>query len=194
MDETLPMEWRGRIRVLLYGMDLRSRADADDLTRSVNRILKRQRFGDDPEEFYDAVVAALRSGRVLAEDGQDEGAVRSALTGIVERFDARRPWPPAPFVEQDVQLWDELRAAPVVGVVQRGISKVGLAFGLHARPVTVGADRLDVLVVRMLSGRLVGMRASGVWGAPTVDVLSPADPEAVRAEIAEATGLVVDPP
>jgi hypothetical protein len=194
VDDTLPMEWRGRIRILLYGMDLRSRVGADDLTRCVDRILEDQRFGDDPEEFYDAVVAALRSGSALAEDDQDEGAVRAALTGIVERFDARRPWPPAPFVEQDVQRWDELRAAPVVGVVRQHISDVGLAFRLRARLVTVGADRVDVLVVRMLSGRLVGMRAIGVWGAPAVEVRSPAEPAAVRAEIAEATGLAVEAP
>jgi hypothetical protein len=194
MDDTLPMKWRGRIRILLYGMDLRSRVDADDLTRCVNRILKDQRFGDDPEEFYDAVVAALRSGLAVAEDDQDESTVRAALTGIVERFDARRPWPPAPFVEQDVQRWDELRAAPVVGMVRRGISDVEVAFGLGTRPVVVGGDRVDVLVVRMLSGRQVGMRASGQWGAPTVEVRSSAEPAAVRAEIAEATGLTVDPP
>lgn len=193
MNETVPMKWRGRMNILLYGMDLRSRADADDLTRSVDRILQDQRSGDDPDEYYDAVVSALRSGSVVAEAGQDEASVRAALIGIVEQFDARRPWPP-PFVEQNVQRWEELRATPVVGGIRRHISDVEVAFGLGARPVFVGADRLEVLVVRMLSGRLVGLRASGVWGAPTVEVRSPADPAAVRAEIAAATGLTVEAP
>jgi hypothetical protein len=192
MNGKVPTKWRGRMNILLYGMDLRSRADAADLTRSVDRILKDQRFGDDPEEYYGAVAAALQSGLALAEGGQDEGAVRAALTGILERFDARRPWPPAPLVEQEVQRWDELRVAPVVGVVHQHISEVGLAFGLSVRSVTVGTERLDVLVVQMLSGRLVGVRATGGWDVPTVEVRSPADPAAVRAEIAAATGLTVE--
>jgi hypothetical protein len=194
MNETVPMKWRGRMNVLLYGMDLRGRADADDLIRSVDRILEDQTLGDDPEEYYSAVAAALQSGMALAEDGQDEGTVRAALIGILARFDARRPWPPAPFVEQDVRRWNELRATPVVGVVRQHISEVGLAFGLSIRTVTIGTERLDVLVVQMLSGRLVGVRATGGWDAHTVEVRSPAEPTTVRTEIAEATGLTVEAP
>jgi hypothetical protein len=187
------MEWRGRLNIMLYRVDLRCRVDDDELALIVDSILRRQRFGDDPEEFYGALVSALRSGLPLAEDGrQDEDVFRAALVGLVERFDALRPWPPEPFVEQDVRRWDELRAAPVVGVIRRRTLDVELAFGLDVRPVTVGADHFEVLVVRMSGGQLVGLRASGIPDAPAVEVRSPAEPAAVRAEIAAAAGLTVE--
>jgi hypothetical protein len=142
------------------------------------------------------MVAALRSGRPLAEFGQDEDAVRDALAGIVRRLDARRPWPPPPYVEQDVQRWRELRTVPVVGRIALSVSEVEAAFALYAEPAEPG-DRTWVLVVRMLSGREVALREAGVWGdraAPLVGLRSPAEPADVRAEIAAATGLAVDPP
>jgi hypothetical protein len=193
MDEKPDRAWRGRIRSLLYGMRLQGPVDSAELDWCVEEELRRRRSGGDPEEFYAAAAAALRSGAALAEEGQDEGSVRDALEGIVRRFDDRRPWPPEPFLGQDVQLWQELGTAPVVGRIGTSMKVVEAAFDVRAEPPEPGASAW-VLVVRMLSGRMVALREAGVWGAPTVEVLSPAEPAAVRAEIAEATGLTVDPP
>jgi hypothetical protein len=193
MDEKPDRAWRGRIRSLLYGMRLGGPVESAELDWCVEGELRRRRSGDDPEETYAAVAAALGSGAALAEDGQDEDAVRDALEGIVRRFDARRPWPPEPFLGQDVQLWQDLRTAPVVGRIGKSMKVVEAAFDLRAEPPEPGAGAW-VLVVRMLSGRMVALREAGVWGAPTVELLSPAEPATVRAEIADATGLTVEAP
>jgi hypothetical protein len=194
MHDDSDLEWRGRIRGILYGVRLGSRVDGATLDWRVDLILERSRWGEDPEEDYTAMVAALGSGRPLAEDGQDEDAVRDALAGMVKRLDDRRPWPPPPFVEQDVQRWQELREAPVVGRIRTSMQYVEAAFSLHAEAVGSGADRSYVLVVLMRSGQLVALREKETLVGWVSDVHSTGDPAAVRAEIAAATGLTVDAP
>jgi hypothetical protein len=193
MGGTLPMEWRGRINIMMYQVDLRSRVDDDELALIVDSILRRQRFGDDPEEFNGALVSALRSGLPLAEDDrQDEDVFRAALTGLVERFDALRPWPPEPFVLLDAERWEELGGAAVIGRVAKPVGDVAQAFRLWSR---VGRDAGRVaLGVRMLSGRRVALCDVRNRSAPLVELRSPGDPAAVRAEVAAATGLTIDPP
>jgi hypothetical protein len=140
------------------------------------------------------MVTALGSGRSLAEDDQDEGAVRDALAGMVQRLDDRRPWPPPPFVGQDVARWSETRAAPVVGRIWRSMKNIEATFSLRAEAVGSGADQSDVLVVLMRSGQLVALRQKETLVGWVSDVHSTGDPAAVRAEIAAATGLTVDAP
>jgi hypothetical protein len=188
------LEWRGRIRGILYGVPLGNRVDANTLDLRVDLILKRSRWGKDPEEDYTAMVAALGSGRLLAEDEQHEDAVRDALAGMVRRLDERRPWPPPPFVGQDAARWSESRAAPVVGRIRRSMKNIEAAFSLRAEAVGSGADRSDVLVVLMRSGPLVALREKETLVGWVSDVHSTGDPAAVRAEITAATGLTVDPP
>jgi hypothetical protein len=193
MDDESDRAWRGRIRVLLYGMRLAGPIDPVALDRRVEDELRRRRAGHDPDETYGAVVAALRSGAALAEEGQEEGAVRDALRGIVQRLDALRPWPPEPFREQDVQRWRKLRTNPVVGRIPLSMIEVEAAFALYAVPAEPG-ERTRVLVLRMLSGESVALRQAGAWGDPFVEVFSSGEPAAVRAEITAATGLAVDLP
>jgi hypothetical protein len=186
-------EWRGRVNMLLYGLDLPGRWDAAQLDCRVEVVLRDQRHGHDPEEFYRAAVAALESGEELAWDDLAEDAARDALTGIVQRLDARRPWPPPPYLVRGAERWDEVSAAPLVGRIRNTILNLG---GIVGSPRTVGSgtERLLVSVVELPLGGLVGL--CEVRSVTDVGVLlrSAADPEPTRAEFTAVTGLVVDPP
>jgi hypothetical protein len=180
-------------------LELPGRWDADMIDYRVELLLQDQRRGDDPEDFYRAAVAALASGEEVYDFGSksgeyrcEEGAAREALTGIVRRLDALRPWPPPPFVLLDAERWEELGGAPVIGRVTKPVEDVALAFHLSN---WVGRDAGRVaLGVRMLSGRPVALCDVGDRDAPLVDLRSPGEPAGVRAEITAATGLTIDPP
>ncbi len=73
--------------------------------------LVRQWFFVSPvEDYYQAVVAALKSGeRVAFHPEQDEEAVRDFLARMLRALDERRPWPVPPFVELDPSDWPAFR-------------------------------------------------------------------------------------
>ena len=130
--------------------------------------------------------SGVRSG----EYGCEDSAAREASGG--DRAQARRAAPVATTPvcgSRDAERWEELGGAPVIGRVAKYVRDVELAFHPASGPGRGGE-----------SGGVGGADASGQpvglceAGSGVVELRSPGDPANVRAEVAAATGLTIDPP
>ncbi len=194
MSSTRPIDpWRGLVHQLTYATDLSSRVADETIERIVDAVLQQRVFSRPAETYYEAAVAALGSGRRIADlDGQDEEVTRDALTRIVEHLDARRPWPVHPFYRQDPHLWDDLAGAPVIGRLP--LSQMAVRQKLSRVFDTVGGpDGIKVLILQLRSGQVVALRSTEAFTAPGVDLLATSDPAVTIADFQELTGLPVEP-
>ncbi|WP_252442280.1 hypothetical protein [Pseudonocardia humida] len=195
MTPTQPVSpWRGYVHQLTYGADLTGPLDDDAVERIVEGVLRQRVFTQPIEAYYEAASAALASGEHLADlPNQDDAAVRDALIRIVDRLDARRPWPVPPFQQQGVEEWGALAGAPVIGRIPLSQMQVRRTLNRLFDTVEHGGGELKVLVLRLRTGQLVALRSTGAFTAPGVDLLSGAEPGSTAADFTELTGMPLEP-
>lgn len=187
------MVWRGYVSQITYGTELRAPVDDSLVARLADELVRQRYFNDPVQDYYQAVVEALRSGDSLRfDDGQDEGAVRDLLTRLIPALEERRPWPEPPFRSLPVEEWLTLKDAPVIGrlpMLPRHVQS-------HLRRIFSerGPDgpKGPILVLRLRTGQKVGLRAAS-FGEAKVELYSNADPVATRDAFQDLTGLDVQP-
>lgn len=192
MASTQPTtSWRGYVNQLTYGADLRERLDGAAVDRIVDAVLLQRVFTAPVETYYEAGVDALRSGQPLAAlPDQDEDATRDALRRIVERLDERRPWPVHPYSQQDVGEWPALAGAPVIGQVSQ--SEMAVRRKLNRLFDSAGPDGPKVMILRLRTGELVALRATGGFTTPGLDLLAHSAASQTLDNFRDLTGLDVE--
>ena len=185
--------WRGYVAQITYGTRLQSPATDSLVFRLADEILRQRYFNDPVEDYYRAVVEALRSGEQLRfDDNQNEAAIRDLLERLIPELDKRKPWPEPRFTSLPVEEWSALQDAPVLGRIPMHV--VGVQAHLHRVFSERGPDGPDaqVLILRLRTGQKVGLSAKSSRG-DDVELRSLAEPASTRKAFLELTGLDVRP-
>lgn len=182
--------WRGYVNQLTYGADLRTPVPDEVVERITHELIRQWFFTHAVENYYDAAVAGLNSGKRLAfTDDQDEEATRDLLIRVVARLDERRPWPEHPFYQGERSEWAALRDAPVAAVVPQSEREVRRRLNRGFAAVDTEAGRVKVLILRLRTGQTVVLRS----GPAGCDLLTGDDPAPTIAAFRELTGLDAEP-
>jgi hypothetical protein len=185
--------WRGYVAQITYGTRLQSPAADSLVSRLADEILRQRYFNDPVEDYYRAVVEALRSGEQLRfDDTQNEAAVRDLLERLIPALDERKPWPEPRFTSLPVEEWSVLQDAPVLGRIPMHV--IAVQAHLHRVFSERGPDGSDaqVLVLRLRTGQKVGLSAKS-YSLDDVELRSLAEPASTRKAFLELTGLDVQP-
>lgn len=186
--------WRGYLNQVTHNADLRGPLDDDAVERIVDELLRQRVFTSPVGHYYAAAVAGLRSGKRLSSfEDQDEDATRDAVTRIVQGLDERRPWPVAPFYQQEPSGWDRLAGAPVIARVPLSQREVRYRLNRGFDSVGAAGDEAKVMILQLRTGQLVALRSTASFTAPGMDLLAHADLAATVRDFAELTGLVTEP-
>jgi hypothetical protein len=186
--------WRPLVQQLAYAVDLGSPHDDRTIDQLADAVIRQRVFSSPIAAYYDAAVAALRSGERLAEFGdQDEAGVRDVLSRLVDRLDARRPWPVPAIQRQDPTRWTELTGAPVIARTPASEAQVRRKLNRSFDTVGTAPDQSKILVLELRTGQLVGLRPTGGFADPGVELVAHTDPATTAADFAELTGLELEP-
>jgi hypothetical protein len=160
--------------------------------RLADEILWQRYFNYPVEDYYRAVVDALRSGENLRfDDNRNEAAVRDLLERLIPALDERKPWPEPRFISLPVEEWAALQDAPILGRIPMHVMAVQAH--LHRVFSERGPDSdAQVLVLRLRTGQKVGLSARSSRG-DDVELRSLAEPASTRKAFLELNGLDVQP-
>jgi hypothetical protein len=188
-------QWRGVNNAVLYSVQFDRVLGGPAVDRIARLLLENTPLGLTPQQAYDALAHALRSDAPLTGDipqTHSEDEFRGFLRELLDRLDAMRPWPQAPYHRLDVSRWVDFAGARPIGRLGMGYVQAQERLKKIFDRVEDGATR-EVLLLRLRSGDEVAL--VGAPGAREVTVLQrPSDrsPAQALAEFASATGLRPD--
>jgi hypothetical protein len=193
MTQAQPEPWRGRINALTYGVELSRPVPDEDVARVAGNLVRQKVYTDPVEIYYEAALAALGSSTALAGSPAADANVRSFLSRLVDLLYTMQPWAePAYRVVPDAE--PAALGGRLIGRIAAGRLLVQQRTGILLQALTPAAEEFGA-VLAMRSGATVALRATRAAAAAGVEVRSDAaDPDAVRAEVQQATGLEVAPP
>lgn len=211
-------QWRGYVNTLIYGLNLARPPSDAVVTGLVDELIGQRVFNGPVEEFYRAAVAALASTEDLATfDYTDDAAVRALLKRAITVLDERRPWPEPPFYSFHPPRWSELLGeAPLVGRialsrrhleerVNRPFARVAipcesdhatagnLPDGTAGEKPSPGTGKVDILVLRLRGGEIVGLKMDPTNPRRGIDVHTAGNPTVSISALRELAGLDVEP-
>lgn len=192
MTQAQPEPWRGRINALIYGVELSRPVPDEDVARVARNLVRQKVYTDPVEVYYEAALAAVGSSTALAGSSTADANARSFLSRLIDLLYAMQPWPePAYRVVPDAE--PATLRAPLIGRIAAGRLLVQQRTGILLQALTPAAEEFGA-VLAMRSGATVALRATRSAAAAGVEVRSDAaDPDAVRSELRQATGLEVEP-
>jgi hypothetical protein len=88
--------WAGPINGILYGLIFQRQLDESLADAMARAMLQRRSWGNDPNEFVEAIPQALAwPGRLVdaLDTPHTEEQFRAYLVLLAERLEALRPWP-----------------------------------------------------------------------------------------------------
>jgi len=182
--------WRGYVNQLTYGLDLKRRVDDEAVSWLADALIEQRIFGHRVETYYEAATAALASGESTAQEVGEEDAARDLLARLLRELDSRRPWPEPPYRTHGSDQWANLATAPVIGHIPMQRRRVEAQLnGVFRSMPAAGGGQIDVLVVSLRSGELVGLVAPESFTERSVTVCAHGDPRTTATAIREYTGL-----
>ncbi|MER6959293.1 hypothetical protein [Streptomyces sp. NPDC000618] len=177
----------GVVAGILYCVQFSRELDDDEVARITRMTFEQPLYGLTTEEQYEGIEAAL-----AVDDWQDalswqphpEPVVRDFLRRVLERLDARRPWPEPPFRNLGYARWQEFRQGTLLARLRLYAPAQD---PMHVRLHTVPGDedRLRGVVLRLRSGDEVALVASPAPDGEEA-VLMAVPPHRSAAEIVEA--------
>jgi hypothetical protein len=185
--------WRGYVNQLTYGLDLGGPV-ADEVVKGIADALIRQRsYLHAVPTYYDAATAALASSVPTAQGPGEDATVRDFLTRLLRALDARRPWPEPLFRRLGSGQWTSLADAPVIGRIPLSRLSVGNRLNGIFEPVDVDGKNINVFILRLRSGEVVGLVAGDSFTEPGVLVRAQGDQQVVLDALRAFTGLEAAP-
>lgn len=189
--------WRGPINQILYGAQ-QGRLDDETVARTVQAMVEYTVFGNGPAAYLSAIEEALRSDETLVEGlpvRVPEADFRDFLSRIRERLVASQPWPEPRFRKLSVSQWSEFGLARPIARIDDTVQGVSNRLPEIFDQVTVGDDRLPVLILRLRTGEDVALIGSTDSKARTVTLLQRHrhDPGETIEHFTEFTGLPAEP-
>jgi hypothetical protein len=194
-------DWQFVNKVALYGLLGNTSPDEAAVTGLAERAVENPDGYLTTEEIYAGIAEALRSGTILTDalpgPLPSEHEYRAFLGLVLDRLDALRPWPEAPFQNLDPLLWRDWGDMPVAARIRLSflqlMPRVRRVF-VHVDDDPRIGDR-EVLALRLKTGTEVALVAR--WWPDSKDVaLLQRDPRLpprqVVAEFLDATELSED--
>jgi hypothetical protein len=216
-NTAMSQEWRGYVNTLIYGLNLERPPSDTVVTELVDELIAQRVFNGPLEEFYCAAIAALDSTEDLATfDYTNDAAVRDLLERAIALLDERRPWPEPPFYSFHPPKWPELLGeAPLIGRIalsrrhleerlNRPFARVAIPFvsnhgtahklsgGAADSEPSPGTRKVDILILRLRGGYIVGLKMDPANPRQGIDVHAASNPTTGISALRELAGLDVE--
>ena len=192
MVEAGSLHWRGYVNQLLYGLDINEPIPEEVVGRVIDLLIVGRGYTGTVEEFHQAIKTALASGsRIRSASEHEDVLARNYLNRLMRTLEARYPWPVPAFARLEWSA-DRDAGARVVGWIQHVMSYIEDQLNLQFTEPESDDSGEFRMVLRLRSGRVVVLRAAEPLWRPGVELCAWDEPDAVRFEFHELTGLEVD--
>lgn len=193
-------EIRGRINMILYGIDAARGLGDDSAARLAGKIIDQNDFNGPVERYAQAIKSTLEIGALHPQNREmsrrySEQELLGFLTRLDRHLDARRPWPAPPFTRLPAEQWSRFTAATPIAEIHQPAYQITERLGESFTEVaTAAGEHLLVLVLKLRTGQVVALAGGADSGHPVFGVFQrdPADPVEVIARFREFAGLSPD--
>lgn len=154
--------WRDVVDALLFSVQFERELTDDLADRRAHALIEEPLHGLTPEQGYEAVSEALRSGEQLTgflptQIRHTEQDFREFLGRVRGRMDAVRPWPELPFLALDDSRWSEFTGGRAIARIGARLPEVQERLHRIFGSVEGQGRELRVLMLRLKSGDEVAL-------------------------------------
>jgi hypothetical protein len=183
--------WRGRVNSVTYGLELSRRVSDEVVDLRARELIRQRLFVEPVETYYDAISAALASsGRVDSIGADDDAVTRDFLVRLRNALDARRPWPPAPYLFVDPTRRREHADLRQIARLPLPEREVRARLNLFFDDYDSGGGGKRILLLELRTGEVVMLRSPGDRAVGDVELhAESADPAQTIVSFRELTGF-----
>lgn len=196
MEREKPREfWRGAVNGVLYGAQFQEELTSDLAARVAPGLIQKPLAGLTAEQQLTALSTAAESGNGLTNlipEAHSEDDFRTFLWLVIDQMEKLRPWPEPPYTEVNITQWSDFTEPVLIARFPKSTPKAERKLGtIFWRLEDIGKR---AAVLQLTSSAMVAF-VDRWWpesNAIAIVTDGQRDPEAVIAELIEATSLTAD--
>ena len=187
--------WRGAVNGVLYGAQFQEELTSDLAARIAPGLIQKPLAGLTAEQQLTALSAAAESGNGLTDlipEAHSEEDFRAFLWLVIDQMEKLRPWPEPPYTEVNTTQWSDFTDPVLIARLPMNAAEAEEEVGtIFWRLEDIGKR---AAVLQLKSGTVIALVARWWPESNTLALLTQGqqDPEAVVAELIEATSLTTD--
>lgn len=187
--------WRGAINGVLYGVQFQEALTSDLAASVAPRLITKPLAGMTAEQQLTALRTAAESGSGLTNlipESHSEEDFRAFLWRVIDQMETLRPWPEPPYTEVNITQWSDFTNPVLIAHLPMNAAEAEEEVGTIFWKLEDIGKRAAVLQLK--SGVVMALVARWWPESNTLALLTQdqQDPEAVVAELIEATSLTTD--